>query len=294
MHAGVGRQLDVGLFPGFRLAGSRRRAPAGRCELCSQPEPVLLTHSLPRNRRRHVALAGSDGKRLLRSERPGPDITRLVPRSASLANSHFLRERARGRMTKAQRHHIINPVRHRTLHFGICPIARKNEGMKGEAAMADITNLLDRIDKEFTALEDKLKTGLKEKVEAGKERQQRLEIFNKTLDDLKAIWGPRLDALVKRFGKKVEVTPRFIPATREATFEFQSKLARIRLKFSVSADRDIQNIVLAYDLEIVPSFMEYERHSETTFPVAAVDKNALTKWVDDRIVGFVRTYLSLH
>jgi len=160
--------------------------------------------------------------------------------------------------------------------------------------MADISNLLDRIDKEFTALEDKLKTGLKEKVEAGKERQQRLEIFNKTLDDLKEIWGPRLDALVKRFGKKVEVTPRFIPATREATFEFQSKLARIRLKLSVSADRDIRNMVLAYDLEIVPSFMEYERHSETTFPVTTVDRNALAKWVEDRIVGFVRTYLSLH
>jgi len=160
--------------------------------------------------------------------------------------------------------------------------------------MADVSNLLNRIDAEFTALDQKIKKSQTEQVEAYREIQKQLDAFAKVLDDLRELWRPRLEALAKRFGDRVKVTPRLTPSSREATFEFQSSLARIQLKFSAYTDRDVSKLILAYDLVIIPVLMQFEGHSETACPLNAIDKEALTRWIDDRIVGFVRTYLSLH
>jgi hypothetical protein len=53
-----------------------------------------------------------------------------------------------------------------------------------------------------------------------------------------------------------------------------------------------QRNILGYDQEIMPIFMRYEPHAELEFPLEAVDQ-AAAQWIDDRIVDFVRTYLSL-
>jgi YHS domain-containing protein len=45
-------------------------------------------------------------------------------------------------------------------------------------------------------------------------------------------------------------------------------------------------------LEIVPTFFHFEPHSELAFPLDAVDEEAAGRWVDDRIVDFVRTYIA--
>jgi YHS domain-containing protein len=40
--------------------------------------------------------------------------------------------------------------------------------------------------------------------------------------------------------------------------------------------------------------MKFDSHDEVEFPLDAVDEAALGKWLDDRIISFVKTYLSLH
>jgi YHS domain-containing protein len=47
-------------------------------------------------------------------------------------------------------------------------------------------------------------------------------------------------------------------------------------------------------LEILPILMEFEKHADVKFPLDNVDREALARWIDDRIVAFVRTYLSVH
>jgi YHS domain-containing protein len=89
------------------------------------------------------------------------------------------------------------------------------------------------------------------------------------------------------------VTPRLTPSTREATLEFPSNLGRVRLRFSVSTDREVRNVLLVCDLDITPNFFRYERHAELEFPLDAVDEAAAGRWVDDRIVDFVRAYLAM-
>src|SRR5262249_20105739 len=157
-----------------------------------------------------------------------------------------------------------------------------------------INNLLSRIDGEFAALDAKIKKVQAEQLQQHKDREKRLELFVKTLDDLREVWKPRLEMLVQRFGDRVQTTPRLTPSTREVVFEFKSALARIRLKFSAAADRDIRNIILASDLEIVPILMRFDAHSELEVPLDNIDKAKIAAWVDDRIVSFVRSYLALH
>ena len=109
-------------------------------------------------------------------------------------------------------------------------------------------------------------------------------------DELREIWRPRLELLVKKFGDRVQAKPRVVPSTREVTFDFQSRLARVRLKFSAFTDRDVRKVILSYDLEIIPVLMRFNPHAEVEFPLDAVDQEAVAKWIDDRIVEFVQTY----
>src|SRR5262249_52293643 len=159
--------------------------------------------------------------------------------------------------------------------------------------MPDINSLASRLDAEFAAVEAKVKSYQTEQVEAHKQREKRLEQLGKVFDQLRNVWRPRLELLVQKFGDRVQTTPRIVPATREVTFNFQSRLARVRLKFSASTDRDVQKVILSYDLEIVPVLMRFKPHDEVEFPLNAVDKEAVAKWFDDRIVDFVQTYFSM-
>jgi hypothetical protein len=159
--------------------------------------------------------------------------------------------------------------------------------------MQDINTLARRIDAEFSLVEQKVKKLQSEQVEQDKQRQKRLEQLGKVFDQLREIWKPRLELLLEKFGDRVEATPRIVPLTREVTFNFQSRVARVRLKFAASTDRDIQKVILSYDLEIIPTFLSFKNHDELEFPLDAVKKEPTAKWIEDRIVDFVRTYFAL-
>ena len=160
--------------------------------------------------------------------------------------------------------------------------------------MADISKLLSRIDSEFAAGEQKVKSFQAEQAQAYEDRQDRLKTYEEVCEKLRDVIRPRLEALAQRFGERVKVTPRVTPSSREATFEFQSPVAHIRLKFSAYADRDVRKVILTCDLDIVPVLTRFDAHSEVEFPLDAVDPEAVARWTDDRVVGFVRTYLGLH
>jgi hypothetical protein len=159
--------------------------------------------------------------------------------------------------------------------------------------MSDISGLASQIDAAFTAVEQEAKKFQADQMQEHQERQKRMDKLGKVFDELREIWRPRLELLVKKFGDRVKVTPRIVPSTREATFEFQSNLAKVSLKFSAYTDRDVKKVILGYDLDIIPILMRYTPHADIEFPLDKVDKDAAAKWVAARIVEFVRTYLSL-
>jgi YHS domain-containing protein len=159
--------------------------------------------------------------------------------------------------------------------------------------MPDINSLGERIDAQFLALAEKTKKFQAEQLEAHKGRQKRLEQLNRLFEELREVWRPRLELLVSKFGERVKVTPRIVPSTREATFDFKSGLAHVRLRLSCRTDAQVQKVNLSYDLEIIPVLMKFTPHAEIEFPLDAVDKEAVARWIDDRLVDFVQTYLSM-
>jgi len=160
--------------------------------------------------------------------------------------------------------------------------------------MAELQSLIDRMDQEFSSGEDKIKKFQQEQVDAYKERQKRLQALGQVFQKLREVWKPRLEVLQSKFGDKVKVKPSFVPSLREAQFEFQSKLAAISLKFSATTDADVKKIILIYDLRVVPTLMNFDSHSELELPIENPDPEKVAKWVDDRIISFVKTYQSLH
>ena len=160
--------------------------------------------------------------------------------------------------------------------------------------MAEVDNLVKRIDAEFAALDQRIKQAQTEKVEEHQQRQNRLTAFEKLLAELPAIWQPRLEALTKKFGDKVKVSPTITSSGRAATFDFQSQLARIQLRLSAATDRDVRKLVLDYNLDILPILMQFDSHKQAEWPLEAIDRQAIGNWIDDRLVDFVRTYLALH
>ena len=159
--------------------------------------------------------------------------------------------------------------------------------------MSEIKGLSGRIDDEFAAAEKKVKDLRVERLRNYLERRKRMRQLDGVFQKLAQAWKPRLDTLLQKFGDRVQVTPRLAPSSREAAFEFLSKLGRVRLRFSASTDRLVSKVILGYDLEIVPAFFRYQPHTEVEFPLGAVDEAAAERWVDDRIVEFVRAYLSM-
>jgi YHS domain-containing protein len=160
--------------------------------------------------------------------------------------------------------------------------------------MADIETLLKRIDAELSGLQNRIKRAQEEQVQEYQARQQRLTQFEKILSELPEVWRPRLEALIKRFGDRIKVTPQVTSSSREATMDFKSEVARIRLRLSASTDRDVRKLVLDYNLEIIPVLMKFDSHQQAEWPIESVDKQAIAAWIDDRLVDFVKTYLSLH
>jgi YHS domain-containing protein len=160
--------------------------------------------------------------------------------------------------------------------------------------MAPASSLTERIDAEFSVAEKRLNQFRAQQIQEYQDRQERLKQFERTVDELRGVWEPRLDGLAKKFGDRVDVHPTIEPGRRSATFEFRSNLARVTLRLSVSPDAEVRKMVFTYDVDIVPILMEFDSHMEFEQPLDSVSSVKLAEWLDDRIVNFVRTYLALH
>jgi hypothetical protein len=160
--------------------------------------------------------------------------------------------------------------------------------------MSVCDTLKDRIDAEFSAADERIKQFKGAQVQAFQERVERRNQLGTLYEELREIWRPRLEALQQKFGERVNVKPNIEPGQRSATFDVQSELARIKLRFGVAPDADVRTVTFTYDLEVIPILMKFDSHDEIEFPLDRVDKAALGKWFEDRIVSFVKTYVAIH
>jgi YHS domain-containing protein len=159
--------------------------------------------------------------------------------------------------------------------------------------MGNIESLLSRLDAEFADNDQQVKKMQAEALATYEGRQVRFKQFEDACAKLREVWKPRLEALAKRFGDHVKVTPKLTPELRKVQFDFESKLAVVKLQFTASTDSDVRKLIVTYDLDILPILMEYQRHAQIEFALDSIEPAALAKWFDDRIVDFVKAYLSM-
>jgi len=69
--------------------------------------------------------------------------------------------------------------------------------------------------------------------------------------------------------------------------------ASVKLTISVAHDAEIENLLLVYDLEILPIFFQFEGHDQTAFSLDDPNQQQIADWVDEKILAFVDTYLRL-
>jgi YHS domain-containing protein len=160
--------------------------------------------------------------------------------------------------------------------------------------MSNVNDLAARIQAEISAHKQKVSEFRSEQVQEFKDRTTRHEQLEAVFKKLAGVWKPRLESLAAQFKDSVQVTPKVTPGLRQGTFAFNSPLAKISLRFAASTDTDVKKVVLTYDLDILPIYLTFEKHAEIEFPLEAVDESAVAKWLDDRIVAFVKVYLSLY
>ncbi len=160
--------------------------------------------------------------------------------------------------------------------------------------MSTSNDLAARIDGVITATKDKMKSAQQGLLQEYAERQERLERYEAALPRLLAVAKPRLEVLAKRLGERAEVTPEVSGHTRAARFAVKSPIAQINMTVSAFPDRDARNMAAEYNLSILPVLMRFESHAEFSTPIDNPDLDGLGRWLDDRIVGFVETFMKLH
>jgi len=160
--------------------------------------------------------------------------------------------------------------------------------------MSSVSELEQRIDKAFSALKDKAQQQVQERLQEFQARQELLKDYEKAQAKVVEIAKPRLEALAKRAGERVKVTPSVSQTRRAATFEFKTNKALIVLTFSVAPDREVKKAVVEYDLRVVPVLWKFDKHAEFSTPIANVDAAGLTKWLDERILAFVDLFIQIH
>ena len=160
--------------------------------------------------------------------------------------------------------------------------------------MSDTKDLEARMNAVVDAVKEKTKANQQAMLQAHLERQKALKSYESVQDGIVELVKPKLEALAKRSGERVHVTPSVSQYRRSATFEFRSPKAYITLTFSVGPDRDVKNAVVSCDLRVVPVLWTFEPHAETSTPVASPDHAAVGKWLDDRIVSFVELFVQIN
>jgi YHS domain-containing protein len=160
--------------------------------------------------------------------------------------------------------------------------------------MSDVSDLTQRIDAALSAVKQKAQQQVQERLGEHQDRQALLKEYEKEQARIIEIAKPRLDALAKRAGDRVKITPSVSQTRRAAAFEFKSPKALMVLTFSVTPDREVKRAVVESELKIVPVLWKFDSHSEFSTPIAKVDADGLTKWLDDRILAFVNLYIQIH
>jgi YHS domain-containing protein len=168
-------------------------------------------------------------------------------------------------------------------------------GEKGGVIMPGLQELERRIKEQLAVCEQRRQLRQDHLQRYMTESEQRLQCFTAAADRLvQDVLVPRMDKLaeclqdvqapaVERNGHHITVrfahTPRF-PAT-------------VCLELGVTRDGEATTLLVEFNLSILPALLPFERQDRLAMPVGEVDEERVAAWIEEKLVGFVGTYLQL-
>jgi YHS domain-containing protein len=69
--------------------------------------------------------------------------------------------------------------------------------------------------------------------------------------------------------------------------------AAVRLELGLTRDGEAKTVIVQYAMAMIPVLMQFKEHDQLCLPLDVLSEDQVAAWVDERIVGFVDTYLRL-
>jgi YHS domain-containing protein len=128
------------------------------------------------------------------------------------------------------------------------------------------------------------------------ERERRRETYQRSARQLMAsVIRPRIEKVMAFFPNAL-LSPAEAATESQWSCRFQKTPdfpASTKLSFLVSPDTEIENVIVTYDLEILPIYFQFQGHDQIVVPMADIVGGPIEAWVDAQLLGFVDTYLQL-
>ncbi len=160
--------------------------------------------------------------------------------------------------------------------------------------MASSDTLTSRLDDEFAATRERIRGMQVESIRISEASHTRFKTFTGLRERVNELTAPRLQQLRDRF-PEADTTSEPSPHGDSVSLRLDSDQVRVTVAFSLSHDGALGNALLDYNLDILPVFIQFDRHFRLEIPLGPIeyDSDEIAQWLDDRIVGFVHTYLAI-
>jgi YHS domain-containing protein len=172
--------------------------------------------------------------------------------------------------------------------------------------MSSIDQLARRLAAEVAAATERVHVLQAEAAKAFIGQEQRFMRFVALADRIHAILQPRLEAFTKlNVFKDIEQNVSLeLRGPEERGFHGRTTTlsvpssdavsGKVELSFRLGHDGSIENALIDYRLEILPIFIKFESHDQLVIPIDSPNEGAIAAWIDDKLIGFTRTYFEMY
>jgi YHS domain-containing protein len=153
-----------------------------------------------------------------------------------------------------------------------------------------------RLDAEFAAARSRISQFQGEAERSYEASRRRYRTFLAASRRIRKLVQARLVAIAPRLPLE-EVRPTIYRGGRRyqgsVAARVHSDLAQIKVRITLASDSDVANLMLDYDLDVLPVYIKFAPHERLVQPVEAIDTAAIAGWLDDRLVELAHVYLEI-
>jgi YHS domain-containing protein len=161
--------------------------------------------------------------------------------------------------------------------------------------MDDLKNLDQRIREQLANNEERVRLHQNHIERRMQEWQARLDRYAEVADRLmQTVVRPRAEKLQAHFPNTTAPAEKNTRHTCVYQFAHTPRCpATVTFELGITRTGEATTLVVQYNLTILPVFFPFESSDQLSMPLNDLDEKKLAGWVEDKIVGFVATYLRL-